>query len=323
MCFQKALFHERLGGVSISDQPSKKQNQSDNVYLFPSMLDQYQLQLTQFLEKEMYEEAKELLRFLLQCQGDERQYALEWGNLLSWLEQAFPNGDAADELDGNDELEQQFRRAALGDYGSISSEEASAKIISLLKDASSTDQHMLALERAEFIESDQLDEQLIEWLATEELHPALQFKALQTLKKRGATGTIELDRLGERVMLEIEATPLTLNEFPPSVNAILEKAISALESVDVTMPILVTELWMECLQCLYGTRSYGWMLDEDQYIEDCFAAGLHTTIQLIVYGRAIEDDIREIYGITDEYRFRYEQASRIIRDVALYLQELG
>lgn len=316
------LFHEWLGGVSISDQPGNKQ-QSDNLYLFPAMLDRYQLQLTQFLEKEMYEEAKELLKFLLLCQGDERQYAVEWGNLLSWLEQAFPSGDAVDELDDAEDLEQQFRRAALGDYGSIDPGEASAKVISMLKDAVSIDQHMLALERAEFIDSAQLNEQLIQWLTTERLHPALQYKALQTLKKRGATGTIELNRLGEQVELDIEATPLALQDFPPAVNAILDKAVLALESIDVTMPILVTELWMECLQCLYGTRSYGWMLNEDQYIEDCFAAGLHTTIQLIVYGRAVEDDIREIYGITDEYRFRYEQASRIIRDVALYLQELS
>ena len=64
------------------------------------------------------------------------------------------------------------------------------------------------------------------------------------------------------------------------------------------------------------------MLNEDDYIEDCFAAGLHTTIELIVYGQVNEDDIRELYGITEQYRFRYEQASRIIRDVTLYLQEL-
>lgn len=291
--------------------------------MFPSMLDQYQVQLTQFLEKEQYEEAKDLLRFLLQCQGDERQHAMEWGNLLNWLEQAFPSTDYVDELDQAEDLEQQFRKAALGDYGSINSIQASEKIMSQLEGSGPIDQQMLALERAEFIESDHLDEQLIEWLESHSLHPALQFKALQTLKKRGATGTVTLSRLGEVVELDIEETPLSMNEFPESVNAILDKAVMALEAIDVTMPILVTELWIECLQCLYGTRSYGWMLHEEQYIEDCFAAGLHTTIQLIVYGQAVEDDIREIYGITDEYRFRYEQASRIVRDITLYLQELG
>jgi len=288
------------------------------------MLDKYQLQLTMFLEKEMYDEAKELLRFLLNCQGEERQYALEWGNLLSWLEQAFPSHDAADqdELDDSDNLEQQFRRAALGDYGSIEASEAAAKVMNMLRDATSTDQHFLALERAEFIDSDELDAELVQWLSTAKLHPALQFKTLQTLKKRGATGTVSLERLGEQVEVDIEDTPLSLGQFPPAVMAILDKVVLALESVDVTMPILVTELWQQCMECLYGTRSYGWMLNEDEYIEDCFAAGLHTTIELVVYGRAVEDDIREIYGITDQYRFRYEQANRIIRDVALYLQEL-
>ncbi|MFC6331613.1 hypothetical protein ACFP56_03185 [Paenibacillus septentrionalis] len=291
--------------------------------MFPSMLDQYQVQLTQCLEREQYEEAKDLLRFLLQCQGDERQHAMEWGNLLTWLEQAFPSSDAVDELDQAEDMEKQFRRAALGDYGSVSSTQATEKIMKQLQSAVAIDQQMLALERAEFIESEDLNQRLMEWLEGQQLHPALQFKALQTLKKRGVSGVVTMTRLGEVVQLEIEATPLSLNEFPDSVNAILDKAVMALEAVDVTMPILVTELWMECLHCLYGTRSYGWLLHEEHYIEDCFAAGLHTTIQLIVYGQAVEDDIREIYGITDEYRFRYEQASRIIRDITLYLQELG
>lgn len=287
------------------------------------MLDQYQIQLTQYLEKEQYEEAKELLRFLLQCQGEERQHAIEWGSLLSWLEQAFPSTDYVDELDQAEDLEREFRRAALGDYGSTTSSEASNKIMSLLHSNVSTEQHMLALERAEFVEAGELDDQLIAWLETTPMHPALQYKALQTLKKRGVIGVVSIQRLDEQVELDIEATPLTMNDYPDPVQAILDKAVSMLESLDVTMPILVTELWIECLQCLYGTRGYRWMLEEAPYIEDCFAAGLHTTIQLVVYGHAVDDDIREIYGITDEYRFRYEQASRMIREITLYLQELS
>src|SRR5690606_32851687 len=137
-------------------------------YLFPSLLDKYQLQVTVFLEKEMYDEAMVLLRILLQCQVDERQIALEWGYLLSWLEQVFPSHDAADEdeLDDSGNLEHQFRRAVLGDYGSIEPREAAVKVMNMLRDATSTDQHFLALERAEFIDSDELDEQLVQWLSS-------------------------------------------------------------------------------------------------------------------------------------------------------------
>lgn len=287
------------------------------------MLDQYQIQLTRMLEHEQYEEAKQLLRFLLQCQGDERQHAVEWGNLLSWLEQAFPSRDEADELDQDEDLEEQFRRAALSDYGSVSNEEAIQKVMAVLEGHTPIEQQLLALERAVFVQSSQLDQWLITWLQQEPKAPALQFKALQCLKKKGCTGTVQLTRMNEQVELDIEDTPLAMNDFPESVNAILDKAITALESVDVTLPILVTELWFECLQCLYGTRSYGWMLNEETYIEDCFAAGLHHTIQLIVYGQAEDEEIRDIYGITDEYRFCYEQASRVIREVALYIQEQG
>lgn len=285
------------------------------------MLDQYQIQLTRMLEHEQYEEAKELLRFLLQCQGEERQHAVEWGNLLSWLEQAFPSRDEADDLEQQEDLEEQFRRAALSDYGSINSEEASHKIMAILEGDTPVQQQLLALERAIYVQAPQLDEHLIEWLQQSPKPPALQFKALQCLKKRGATGLIKMIRMNEEVELLIEDTPVDMNDFPHSVNAILEKAISMLESVDVTLPILVTELWHECLQCLYGTRSYGWIIHEEEYIEDCFAAGLHHTLQLIVYGQAVDEEIREMYGITNEYRLRYEQASRAIREVALYLQE--
>lgn len=287
------------------------------------MLDQYQIQLTRHLEHEQYEEAKELLRFLLQCQGDERQHAVEWGNLLSWLDQAFPSSDEADELEQQEDLEEQFRRAALSDYGSISSIEAVSKVMGTLQGSTSFEQQNLALERAAYLNSPELDEQLKAWIQEKAIAPPLQFKALQCLKKRGCSGTVQLTRMNEAVELQIEDTPLSMNDFPESVNAILDKAVSALELVDVTLPILVTELWFECLQCLYGTRSYGWMLNKEVHIEECFAAGLHHTIQLIVNGYAADDEIREIYGITDDFRFRYEQASRVIREVALYLQESG
>ncbi|URN92869.1 MAG: hypothetical protein NAG76_13565 [Candidatus Pristimantibacillus lignocellulolyticus] len=316
----KSFLSKWLGGVNISDNINKEQNFSENIFLFPSMLDQYQIELTKLLEREQFEEAKDLLRFLLRCQGDERQHAIEWEHLLNWLEESFPTVDEADGLEHED-LEEQFRRAALSDYGSTNSTEAASKLMDTLKSSLPMDQQMLALERATYLDAPELDEQLINWLQEATLSSAVQFKALQCLKKRGCSGTVQLTRMDETVNLLIEETPLSMNEFPDSVNAILEKAVSALEQVDVTMPILVTELWLECLQCIYGTRSYGWMLNEEEYIEDCFAAGLHHTMQLIVYGYAVDDDIRETYGITNEYRFRYEQASRVIREVALYLQD--
>lgn len=313
-----------MGGVNITDRDISDQEAKDNVYLFPSMLDQYQIQLTKMLEQEQYEEAKQLLRFLVTCQGDERQYAEEWKRLLEWLEQSFPTDGSQTFVEGSDAKHEEYilRKAALNEMNRGNTEDAIKKIMAALHEIPAIDQQLLLLERAMFIESDLIDQRLVDWIEqNEHLHPIVQFKALQTLNQRGVKGTIQLNRLGELVTLEINDTPLELNEFPNSVNAILHKAITALELIDVTMPHLAEELWAECLQCLYGTRSYQWMLEEDESIEDCFAAALHHTIQLIVYGQVIDDEIRESYGITEEYRFRYEQAIRVIREIAFILQD--
>lgn len=59
------------------------------------------------LESERYGEAMELLRFLLQCQGQEERNYEEWRSLLEWLETAFPyasqNGDAEGTVHPEDE----------------------------------------------------------------------------------------------------------------------------------------------------------------------------------------------------------------------------
>jgi len=288
------------------------------------MVDQYQIQLTNMLEQERFEEAKELLRFLVTCQGNEKLYAEEWARLLEWLEQSFPTDGYKASSDNTDSKQEEFalRKAALSDMNQGTTEDVVSRIISSLSEGPSIDQQMLLLERAIFIESDLIDQPLIDWLEqNEHIHPIVQFKALQSLKQRGVKGFIRMKRISELVTLEISETPLELNEFPNSVNAILNKAISALELIDVTTPHLAEELWVECLQCLYGTNSYNWMLEGNESIEDCYAAALHHIIQLIVYGQVVDNEIREIYGITEEYRFRYEQAIRVIREIAFILQD--
>ena len=95
----------------------------------------------------------------------------------------------------------------------------------------------------------------------------------------------------------------------------MERVESVTETIDPTLPHFARELWKECLQYLYGSSSYFRMLAEDEAVVDCYAAALHLTLLLAVYGSAIEEDIRHTYGITDELRFRYEQACRSLRQI--------
>lgn len=291
--------------------------------MFPRMLDQYQLQLTRMLEAEQYGEAKQLLRFLMNCQGEEKRHYEEWGSLLTWLDMAFPTFEASDHGYGSlenaelkaDEDEDSFRRDALApeEYDDAYVQQ----VLYIMRNHPIPDQQVLALERAAHIQHPDVDEAIVAWLTGSELHPALQFKALQCLHRRGVTGKLPLLRMGEQVELEIELTPLSMDGFPGPVSRVLERVESVTEVIDVTMPHFAREMWKECLQCFYGTTIYDRLVNGDDETIDCFAGALHLIVELSLYDRASDDDIRDTYGITQALRFQYEQACRSLRQVAL------
>jgi hypothetical protein len=290
------------------------------------MLDQYQIQLTRMLEAEQFGEAKRLLRFLLGCQGEEKRHYEEWSNLLSWLEMAFPSGqygmsDGADESgmqkdDEEDEDEESLRRLALS--SERQDDEYVKQILYIMQHHPMPDQQILALERAVHLVHPDVNPAIESWLASEELHPALQFKALQCLRRRGASGSVELERLGETVELSFDETPLSMDDFPDAVTRVAERVESVTEVIDSTLPHFAREMWKQCLQCIYGTSAYSRLLKGDEETIDCFAAALHQVLELSVYGRTDDTAIRDTYGITDGLRFRYEQAARTLRGVAEY-----
>ncbi|MFC4776433.1 hypothetical protein ACFO9Q_06565 [Paenibacillus sp. GCM10023252] len=276
------------------------------------------------LEAEQYSEAKELLEFLLQCQGEDQRHYEEWGNLLSWLNMAFPSEGKGSSGQGHlgeaeEEDETAFRAEALNpreqDDAYIN------QVLYIMQHHPMIDQQMLALERASYITSKDIDSTIIHWLTNEQVHPVVQFKALQCLRKRGATGSLTLDRLGESVQVEIERTPLSMDDFPPPINRIVERVERVAEVHDPTLPHFARELWKESLQFLYGTSAYTWMLRDDEETVDCYSAALHLSLMLTVYGKAEDDELRDTYGITESLRFRYEQASRTLRQVASMQQD--
>ncbi|GGD54417.1 hypothetical protein [Paenibacillus nasutitermitis] len=291
--------------------------------MFPRMLDQYQLQLTRMLEAEQYSEAKDLLRFLMNCQGEEKRHYDEWGSLLTWLDMAFPAQGEDPSAFGSletvelkvDEDEESIRRNALApeEYDDAYVQQ----VLYIMRNHPIPDQQVLALERAAHIQHPDVDEAIVTWLTGNELHPALQFKALQCLRRRGITGKLPLMRMGEQVELEIERTPLSMDDFPEPVSKVVERVESVTEVIDVTMPHFAREMWKECLQCFYGTSIYERLVYGEEDSVDCFAAALHLIVELSLYDKANDDDIRDTYGITQALRFQYEQACRSLRQVAL------
>ncbi len=357
----------------ITTSEGNERNFRDNIYLFPRMLDQYQIQLTRMLEAEQYEETKQLLRFLLQCQGQDPIHYSEWVNLLDWLEIAFPvynkqgkqirtlkNTDEAFPTGGNgktdilldkESLLNSSSRASEMVYDELSwlrdlagyvgeaddeakdeeqlreemlrneplDEEYMKQIIYIIQNHPMLEQQLLALERAVYMDSQSLDKQLIEWLEGGNVHPVVQFKALQCLKRRGNKGQLTIERLGNEVALLIEDTPLALQDYPKPIEAILKLAETTMEQDDPTLPYFAKEFWRDCMQLLYGTVPYYRMADEQASAVACYAAALHAMLCLTVYGQMDDEDIRSKYGIGDEDRFTYEQALRTIRQAAVLL----
>ncbi|HUC92667.1 MAG TPA: hypothetical protein VMS09_11625 [Paenibacillus sp.] len=303
--------------ISTPNPPHGDENK-ENVYLFPNMLDHYQIQLTRMLEAEQFGEARRLLRFLLQCKGEDERHYEEWRNLLGWIEMAFPDADDAAESrrEGDEPDERQLRGRALGAESAENSDEAYVKqVLHIMRHHPLIEQQLLALERAVYLEGPEVDRTILDWLVSPGLHPAVQFRTLQVLRRRGVTGKVALERLGETVELDVERTPLAMDEFPGPVADILARVESMTETNDSTLPHFARELWKECLQFLYGTSDYERMAEGGDDTVDCWAAALHVNLLLAAYGTADDERIRDTYGIPESLRFRYEQASKAIRRI--------
>ncbi|WP_334076040.1 MULTISPECIES: hypothetical protein [Paenibacillus] len=301
------------GGALISD----THNQKDNVVLFPKTLDFYQIELTRMLETERYGEAAELLRFLLQCQGqDDRQYA-EWRNLLDWLTDAFPmlqdeaanhTGLSDDEEEDEDVIARRHVEAKMAE-----DHQYADKLLRAVIGKPMSEQTFLALEQLAYLDRPEVDEALIDWLSRQELHPLLQYRVLQILKRRGAHGVVSFFRFGEKVEIEIESVPIKPEDFPAPVQHVLERVGDQTQVHDPTLFYFAQELWTQFVMAIYGTMDYRSLLSDEDSMIDIWAAALHQMVADSLPGGIHEEEIRSLYGITDNLRLRFEQACRSMR----------
>jgi hypothetical protein len=299
---------------------------NDNLVLFPKTLDFYQIQLTRMLETERYGDAKALLSFLLQCGGDAERHHTEWQALLGWLEAAFPEAvvagnvvsvfDDEEEEEEEDESEADWVQKRVTDR-SLQDTEYVPRLLQTLRQAEGPEQQMLVIGQLLHLTHPDVESVLREWLSLREYHPSVQFRALQALRKQGAAGPVAIWRNGESITLDIGDTPLSFSEFPHGVLASLERVRQAAEISDPTLSYFAEEMWKECVQAAYGTPMYRAMTEDDDGASDIWAAALHQILLEKLHGKQGDDEIREQYGITDELRFRYEQALRWLRQYAM------
>ncbi|MEK5030405.1 hypothetical protein MKY96_03050 [Paenibacillus sp. FSL R7-0302] len=290
----------------------------ENIVLFPKTLDYYQIQLTVMLENERYGEAMELLRFLLQCQGQEERHYEEWRSLLDWLAAAFPHaaqgGDGegatdAEEMDlGEEDMARILARSKLEEDA-----EYPDKLLKRVMNEPLSEATVLALEQLSYLEGSGVDEALTGWLQQAEVHPLLQFRTLQTLRRRGAQGAIRLSRGHEAAEVEIETVPLYSDEFPPQISQVLERVAEQAEVHEPTLYYFAQELWGQFVMSIYGTGDYRKLLDGEYSQLDIWAGALHQMVSESLNGNRKEEETRGMYGITDSMRFQFEGAYRSLR----------
>lgn len=290
---------------------------NDNVILFPKTVEYYQFELTRLLETERYGEAIELLRFLLSCQSDDRAQE-EWRSLLDWLQVMFPdhaanpgaNNRLQEEPNETDLLRQHLNEKKQQDKGYVE------KLLNGLTEQQSVDKQLLALEQLAFLEHPDIDQKLIHWLTETQMHPLIQFKALQTLKKRGVTGTLGLTKNGETAFFDIEETPSDFDQVPMQVKEIISRVQEISETKHPALSYFAEETWNEFLAFVYGTSTYRQMLKQDASCIDVWAAALHLTIQERLFDGGSKEEIFELYGITSDLLFQWEQAYRVMQQFA-------
>ncbi|MEC0109366.1 hypothetical protein P4H27_20580 [Paenibacillus taichungensis] len=269
------------------------------------------------LENERYGEAMDLLRFLLQCQGQEERHYDEWRALLEWLEAAFPHygedlpevrEEREEEEISEEDMARQHARSKLEQDDGYAD-----KLLRTVMEEPLSEQAMLALEQLAYLDRPEIDDSLTGWLKDKTLHPLLQFRVLQTLRRRGVQGIIAFTRGEEPVEVEIDTVPLRPEDFPIQIVQILERVADQTEVHEPTLFYFAQELWIQYVMAVYGTRDYLSMLEENDSMTDIWAAALHMTVADSLGGSHDEEDTRSMYAVTGAMRFRLEQAYRSMK----------
>ncbi|NGZ77542.1 hypothetical protein [Saccharibacillus alkalitolerans] len=295
----------------------RKKGKAD-VVLLPNTLDHYQERVTRMLETERYGEAMETLEFLLGCEGQDERRRQEWNTLLEWLRVAFPGG--ARDAYGNEAVlageepedeAQALRRRTMEKQREDAGYER--ELLSRAIGEPLTERGQIALEQLAYLENPETDLEIIRWLESAELHPLLQFRVLQTLRRRGASGTVRLPRGGATLELEIERTPSSPDDFPPAAADVLERVAAQTDNGDPSTFYFARELWIQFLMSAYGTSDYDSLVRGEENELDAWAAALHAHASETLEGGGRAEEIREAYGITGELRFRFERAERSLR----------
>jgi len=270
------------------------------------------------LETERYGEAMRLLRFLLTCQSQDERVEQEWSALLQWLLTMFPEAEGQEPDGAGTEVdlsEQDMLRERLAAKERDDADYA-LKLLDTLRRPTSMENQLLALDQLALLDHPAINARLIQWIAGGEQHPLIQYKTLQTLKLRGAQGLLELTRNGETFVVEVEETPADFDQFPSIIQEIIDTIQQVSQTNHPALAYFAQETWNEFLAFVYGTSQYRQLLRMDRGSVDAWAAALHLVLLERVFESGNKEEILELYGITSELQFQWEQAYRVMQQFA-------
>lgn len=287
---------------------------SGNVYLLPHTIDYYQRELTRLLELERYEEAANLLRFLMGCKGEQAPKE-EWQALLDWLITIFPETgrlpeDAEEEASEEEILRSHLMEKAEKDPSYVS------RLLSVFRQSDAAEKQFLALEQLRYLDHPNIDQVLLEWLDGRILPPSLQFKAMQILKRRGAAGMVRLYKNGETFVENLAEVPAATEEFPLPFREILDRVLRVSGRNDPIIVPFAEQTWEEFMAYAYGTDIYRSILIEPPEAWDAWAGAFHSMLMMTAHGTAAEDEIREWYGYKDSLKQSWKKAGEVFREFA-------
>lgn len=295
-----------------------QQQEKGTVILFPGTVDYYQVQLTKLLENERYQEAIELLHFLLSCQMDDKKTVEEWDLLLRWLLTQFstePEKGSSTETNASDDEasnESEMLKNHVMERAEIDHEYVS-KLIKILTDSNTLHKQLLALEQLAYIDDDNIDSVIVQWLRRQHLHPLVQFKGLQTLKSREYEEPVYIYKHGEKLKVDIEDVPSSFHDYPRPIQEILNNVQQTCEVHEPSLSYFVDHLWKEWLAFVFGTSIYHELHKIQEEDIPFWCAALHATAVQWMTGDRRDEEIMAYYGVLQEEQAKVQSLCQMIQ----------
>jgi hypothetical protein len=125
-----------------------------------------------------------------------------------------------------------------------------------------------------------------------------------------------ISKEGIMLKINIEEIPLGLDQYPSTIELVLNKLRQVAEINEPSLVYLAEEIWEQFLTYIYGTPSYEKLVQGDQATIEVWASALNTMIVELMTGSVIESDIQDQYDIPEESKLLWKQAFQSLHSFA-------